>query len=111
MAALDYPTAAHARAADEVVAFFAADVRTDAVLLTNSCARGKATTDSCLDMKVVAREPDDLWGSWESYAAASAAIAELGRAGRFSDLHLDVIAGRYEPARSTTGDSTTSRSA
>jgi hypothetical protein len=88
-----YPTEAHARAADEIVTFFAADQRTDAVLLTNSCARGKATPDSCLDVQVLARDPDALWEAWERHAAGSPAIAALAGAGRFSELHLDVIGG------------------
>jgi hypothetical protein len=91
-----YPTEAHARAADEIVAFFAADRRTDAVLLTNSCARGKATPDSCLDVQVIAREPDELQRVWDSHAASSPAIATLLATGRFSDLHLDVGGGSFE---------------
>ena len=92
-----YPTPAHARAADEIVAFFAADARTDAVLLTNSCARGKATPDSCLDVQVLAREPEALWAAWEPHAAASPVVAELLAVGRFSDLHLDVGSGDFRP--------------
>ena len=49
-----YPTRAHERAAESIVAFFAARDEPDAVLLTNSCARGKATPDSCLDVLVLA---------------------------------------------------------
>jgi hypothetical protein len=92
-----YPTGAHERAADEIVAFFAADERTDAVLLTNSCARGKATPDSCLDVHVLASESESLQARWDDHAATSAAIAELRRAGRFSDLHLDVGTGDLAP--------------
>ena len=93
-----YPTEAHARAADEVVGFFADDPRTDAVLLTNSCARGKATPDSCLDIQVLAYGPDQLQHEWDSYAASSPAIAALSSVGRFSELHLDVGAGVFEIA-------------
>ncbi len=49
-----YPTPQHALAADRIVAFFAGREGVDAVLLTNSCARGKATRDSCLDIFVLA---------------------------------------------------------
>ena len=51
-----YPTDAHARAADAIVEFFATRAETDAVLLVNSCARGKATRDSCLDIAVLNAE-------------------------------------------------------
>ena len=90
-----YPTAAHERAATAITEFFAARGETDAVLLTNSCARGKATPDSCLDMQVVVR-PDAvarLDDEFRRFAVGSSEIAELGRAGRFSDLHLDVSDG------------------
>jgi hypothetical protein len=90
-----YPTQAHEHAAAAITEFFAARDETDAVLLTNSCARGKATPDSCLDMQVVVRphavaSMEDEFGR---FAARSAEIAELRRAGRFSDLHLDVSDG------------------
>src|SRR5204863_8924472 len=49
MPAAAYPTDAHERAAVEITQFFAERAETEAVLLTNSCARGKATPDSCLD--------------------------------------------------------------
>jgi hypothetical protein len=92
---LTYPTQAHERAAAAITEFFAAHDETDAVLLTNSCARGKATRDSCLDMQVVV-QPHAVAAldvEFTRFAARSAEIAELHRAGRFSDLHLDVSDG------------------
>ncbi len=41
-----YPTAVHERAAQAITEFLASRGETDAVLLVNSCARGKATVDS-----------------------------------------------------------------
>ena len=41
-----YPTAVHERAAQAITEFLASRDETDAVLLANSCARGKATVDS-----------------------------------------------------------------
>ena len=38
-----------------VVDFFGQRAETEAVLLVNSCARGKATPDSCLDIAVLVR--------------------------------------------------------
>jgi len=94
-----YPTVAHERAAQEITRFFASREQTDAVLLVNSCARGKATIDSCLDMQVIA--PSDvvsrLDAEFSRFAAENEAIAELHRAGRFSDLHLDVVDGAFLP--------------
>jgi predicted nucleotidyltransferase len=94
-----YPTRAHERAAAAITAFFAARGETDAVLLVCSCARGKATPDSCLDMQVIV--PSDaverVDAEWRQFAAESDALAELFRAGRFSELHLDVWDGVIVP--------------
>jgi hypothetical protein len=98
-AAPSYPTTAHERAAEAIVAFFVAHADTDAVLLTNSCARGRATPDSCLDMQVIV-SPDAvqrLDEEFRRFAATNAALSELQHAGRFSDLHLDVTDGVLAP--------------
>ncbi len=55
-----YPTQEHERAAQTIVDFFVSNYKVDAVLLVNSCARGKATRDSCLDMVMLAKpDPHD----------------------------------------------------
>jgi hypothetical protein len=69
------------------------------VVLVNSCARGKATPDSCLDMQVfvptdAVAEVDE---AFRRFASRSAAVAALAEAGRFSDLHLDVWDGVIRP--------------
>jgi hypothetical protein len=94
-----YPTAAHEGAALAITEFFASRDETDAVLLTNSCARGKATVDSCLDMQVIV-QPDvveHVDADFRSFAAERDAVAALLVAGRFSDLHLDVTDGVLAP--------------
>lgn len=94
-----YPTPAHEWAAQEITSFFAERDETNAVLLVNSCARGKATVDSCLDMKVIAptNAVAQLDAEFCRFETQSDAIAELQRAGRFSDLHLDVRDGILVP--------------
>lgn len=93
----EYPTEAHERAAEAIVAWFAAQSETEAVLLTNSCARGKATPDSCLDMQVIVPAParDAVDERWAAFAEASPEIRALATAGRWSELHLDVRDGRF----------------
>lgn len=93
-----YPTPQHERAAAEIAAFFADQSDTEAVLLTNSCARGMATPDSCLDLQVLTRPEyvDQLDQVWRRFAVESSAIAELNNAGRWSDVHLDVTDGTFE---------------
>ncbi len=93
-----YPTPQHERAAVEITSFFEAQRDTQAVLLTNSCARGKATPDSCLDMQVLTptNRIRDLEQAWERFAAGNAAIAEVNAVGRWTDVHLDVTDGVFE---------------
>jgi hypothetical protein len=97
-----YPTQAHADAAETIAAFWADSYPIEAVLLVNSCARGKATADSCLDMNVLAR-PEVLrteliaWESaWEDFNHTNPLIQKLKTAGRYSVVHLDFTAGVFE---------------
>lgn len=48
-----YPTPEHEAAAKAIVGHFRASPAVVSVLLVNSCARGRATADSCLDLAVV----------------------------------------------------------
>jgi predicted nucleotidyltransferase len=94
-----YPTPAHARAAEEVVAFFSARPEVDTVLLTCSCARGKATRDSCLDVTVLAPTAalPGLEGRWAAHHAASPVYRALDQVGRFSHVDLVLADGEFAP--------------
>lgn len=95
-----YPTAAHERAAGAITTFFAGRPGVDLVLLANSCARGKATPDSCLDIIVIAVEGAPvapLEAEWRAFHAADPAFATLDAAGAFSDVHLDIVDLRIVP--------------
>ena len=95
-----YPTQAHERAAAAIVAFFADRDETDAVLLVNSCARGKAMPDSCLDIKVLVPEgadPAALDEAWRRHHDADPVFAALREVGRFAVLHLDLEDERFDP--------------
>jgi len=103
-----YPTPAHAAAAQAIVKRFGDDV--DAVLLLNSCARGRASPDSCLDIGLLLRPERHATNAaamqevWERWYAATPVFRELEAAGRFAEVHLDVISGVYAPpGRSWTG--------
>jgi hypothetical protein len=98
MTAVLYPTPQHARAADAITGFFGEQPDVEAVLLINSCARGKATADSCLDMKIVTptERAASLEQEWVRFAATSCEVAELNAVGRWSDVHLDVVDGEFE---------------
>lgn len=108
-----YPTPQHAAAADTIVAFFAQQSGVEAVLLVNSCARGKASADSCLDIIVLVdpslRDPgysstvlerdenlgsDGLYRAWDAAPETRAMLEALGGAGRFAEVHLDITDGQ-----------------
>jgi predicted nucleotidyltransferase len=98
-----YPTPEHQHAADVIVDFFISKYKIDAVLLVNSCARGKATRDSCLDIVVLAK-PDPtraslktLEAGWEELEKSSQAIKDLYQAGKYSVVHPDFIHGVFTP--------------
>jgi predicted nucleotidyltransferase len=98
-----YPSPEHQQAAQAIVEFFSTNYPVEAVLLVNSCARGKATRDSCLDMLVLAR-PEILnphlgtWEKeWEEFNRTHAAIQSLERVGRYSQVHLDFSDGVFVP--------------
>ena len=95
-----YPTPEHERAAGAVVAFCATRPEPEAVLLVNSCARGQATPDSCLDITVLVPNDGDiaaLEAAWAAHEVHDPAVAALHAVGTFSDVHLNVIDGRFGP--------------
>src|SRR5512141_95925 len=98
-----YPTKEHQTAANAFVEFFTSNYKIDAVLLVNSCARGKATRDSCLDI-VVLTKPDparsslkELEAGWEELEKSSQVIKDLYQAGKYSVVHPDFIHGVFTP--------------
>ncbi len=98
-----YPTRAHERAAAAIADFFAADPETQAVLLVNSCARGRATPDSCLDVvvlqpaKVLVADRESVEANWIAFYREAPVFEDLHGAGEFSVVHLDVVDGEYHP--------------
>ena len=98
-----YPTPEHQKAAEAIQDHFVSNYKIDAVLLVNSCARGKATRDSCLDIVMLAR-PDDarsplkaLESGWEDFEKSSEVIQNLYKAGEYSVVHPDFINGVFIP--------------
>lgn len=100
-----YPTPEHARAAERVVQFFAGQPGVEAVLLTCSCARGKATRDSCLDMAVILSPalPDEdrelLRVRWEDGHPQDAVFEALKQAGLFSQVEVTLSDGVFAPGK------------
>ncbi len=95
-----YPTPEHARAAEAVVEFFSGLPETDAVLLTCSCARGRASRDSCLDVSVLVspeRQPGRVEELWAAHLEEVEDYRRLEAVGRYSHVDLVLIDGRFEP--------------
>ena len=116
MEAASYPTPHHADAATKIVEFFSRQPGVEGVLLVNSCARGKASADSCLDIIVLVsetlRDPGydsqvlerdenerthSLYRAWDQDPATRPHLAALSHAGRFAEVHLDITDGRLTP--------------
>ncbi|MCL4860407.1 MAG: nucleotidyltransferase domain-containing protein [Caldilineaceae bacterium] len=94
-----YPTPTHERAAEAICDFFVGKPQVEAILLVNSVARGQATPDSDLDMAVLvspAMSQDErmqLEQQWQSHRAADDLLSQLQQAGRFTNIHLDLVDG------------------
>ena len=98
-----YPSLQHSLAAKTISEYFTANYSIDAVLLVNSCARGKATRDSCLDINILAK-PDSLQAQikaleagWAHFEQTDYSIQALKQAGKYSVVHLDFLDGAFAP--------------
>jgi hypothetical protein len=97
------PAPEHEASAKAIVGHFRASPAVVSVLLVNSCARGRATADSCLDLAVVlnpetsASPRAERETSCEAHPTRSTAVRRLRRAGRFSAVHLDIGDGIFAP--------------
>ncbi len=96
-----YPTPQHASASAAIVNVYSRDPEIEAVLLANSCARGKASPDSCLDVAVLlcpealAQKGEQLEREWERRYGSDEVFAALRGVGRFSVVHLDFMDGAF----------------
>jgi predicted nucleotidyltransferase len=98
-----FPTTLHQQAAEGIVEFFRDKPQTDAVLLVNSCARGKATPESDVDIAVLVKptlsvaDKAALEQQWRDYYGTQSVFLHLQQSGRFTRVHLDLIDGQYRP--------------
>ena len=82
-----YPSIYHQKAAEKFAAFFYTRFGVDAILLVNSCARGKASPDSCLDLAVIltpaAFKPARavFENDWEAFYHHEPVFADLEKCG------------------------------
>lgn len=94
-----YPTPAHEAAAAAIVERYQKEAAVDAVLLVNSCARGKATPDSCLDINVLvtdwAAQAPSLEQDWATFYQDAPVFRQLEDAGLYAEVHLDFHSGQF----------------
>lgn len=96
-----YPTVEHQRAAEAVVDFYRSCSGVEAVLLVNSCARGQATPQSCLDMAVLVpagvsdAEMEAMDRQRQDLFASHVEFERLRQHGPFAVLHLDHFNGCF----------------
>lgn len=83
--------------------YFSACDEADSVLLVNSCARGRATRDSCLDVTILVQPTltdaaiTALRNEWDAYYQREAVFDQLRTVGAYSNLDLDITTGNFTP--------------
>jgi len=99
----EYPTIEHERASKVIASFFSKQPYVDAVLLIGSCARGKATRDSCLDIlvlvspKVPSTRRSSLEQQWDDLYGTDVAFKKLLGVGKYSHVDLEFVNGCFAP--------------
>ena len=100
-----YPTPTHRKAAETATSFFSSKEYVDAVLLTCSCTRGKATEDSCVDIAVLlpqttsAEEKSALELEWQNYYQREKIFSDLHAVGAYSHIDLHLFEGTFRPSK------------
>ena len=96
-----YPTLEHEQSAGRIVELFAQQPGIEAVLLTCSCARGKASADSCLDITILLH-PDadrmDIEATWAYLNHSEPTFQRLRETGKYSHVDMTFTDGRFDPA-------------
>jgi predicted nucleotidyltransferase len=98
-----YPTIEHEQAAQRLVEFFSQQPDVAAVILKCSCARGKATRDSCLDICILLPSEIsidrrfDLEQAWDEFHLTETIFKQLRQVGKYSHLDLDFHDSWFTP--------------
>ena len=98
-----YPTPEHQRAAEAIVKFFTTIPEIETVCLTCSCARGKASRDSCLDMlvlgrpEVMATAQAGIQEAWDKFYITDPIFQKLAAVGKYAHVDLEFSDGHFAP--------------
>lgn len=98
-----YPTREHQHAAEAIVDFFSGNRAVEAVCLICSCARGRASRDSCLDILVLGRPETMVTAqttfqeAWETFYETASIFRDLAAVGKYSHVDLELSDGDFTP--------------
>ncbi|MEO8763327.1 MAG: nucleotidyltransferase domain-containing protein [Ginsengibacter sp.] len=99
---MNLPTELHRKAIEMICDFFAKENCADTILLTNSCARGKAIAESDIDFAILLKQtspPEEikaLENKWVHFLQREPTLLKYRGSHRFAQIHLDFISGIYE---------------
>jgi predicted nucleotidyltransferase len=97
-----YPTEMHKKAATEITNYFSKIDDVKAVLVTCSCARGKASKDSCLDMAILLlpelekNSRTEIIDLWNKELETNEIYKEFGKVGKYTHVDLEFINGDFK---------------
>lgn len=100
---MKYPSKEHEKASRAIVDFFSDEPKVEAIILYGSCARGKASKDSCLDILILvppeelASEENLLSAQWEDFYKTDDVFRELQEIGKYSHVDLGFTHGCFKP--------------
>ncbi len=95
-----YPTPEHEKASKRLIEIFSQEKSVMNILLLGSCARGKASKDSCLDVCIIVKTKPDIKNIEKKFKTIyknDNAFIELSKVGKYSHIDLDVIDGKIKP--------------
>ena len=105
-----YPTPEHQHAAEAIVEFFTTIPEIEIVCLTCSCARSKASRDSCLDMlvlgkpEIMAASQVGIQDAWDEFYTTDPIFQKLAAVGKYAHVDLEFSDGHFVPtSRGWTG--------
>lgn len=98
-----FPSAEHKCASETIAEHFSRMKEVESVILMGSCARGKATRDSCLDMlilvrpQILTRNKDELQEGWQAFYESKSVFKKLTKVGQYSHVDLEFVDGCFVP--------------
>lgn len=98
-----YPTVEHEQAADFIVKYFSSFSEVEAIILVGSCACGKASIDSCLDIAILvppeelSKMETTLEKRWTEFYERENIFRKLLKTGRYSHVDLNFTDGCFSP--------------